>query len=117
MGLLGIAAAIIAVVNPGLTALTLLYVVAFWSIAIGVLQVIAAIRLRREIEGELWLAIGGIISVIFGIYLIVFPGAGLVSLVLIVAIWSIAFGITSLILAFRLRGFADRTGTRTASAA
>jgi uncharacterized membrane protein HdeD (DUF308 family) len=117
IGILGIAAAVIAILYPNITALTLLYVVAFWSIAIGVLQLVAAIRLRQEIEGELWLAIGGIISIVFGIYLVVFPGQGLLSLIYLVAIWSIAFGITSLILAFRLRGLADRIGTRATSAA
>jgi uncharacterized membrane protein HdeD (DUF308 family) len=104
MGVLGIVAAFVAFLWPGITVLSLLYVVAFWSIAVGVFQLVAAIRLRREIEGELWLAIGGVVAILFGLYLAVFPGAGLVSLVWLVAVWAIVFGITSLVLAFRLRG-------------
>ena len=103
MGVVGIIAGIVAFLVPGLTALSLLYVVAFWSIVIGIFQVVAAIRLRREIEGELWLAIGGVIAILFGLYLAIFPGSGLLSLVALVAIWSIIFGISSLLLAFRLR--------------
>lgn len=103
MGVLGIVAGIIAIVWPGITAVSLLFVVAFWSIAVGVFQVIAAIRLRREIEGELWLALGGIVAIAFGLYLVIFPGAGLLSLVLLVAAWAIIFGVSSLVLAYRLR--------------
>ncbi len=104
MGVISVVAGIVAIAWPGITALALLYVVAFWAIAHGVFQVIAAIALRREIEGELWMAIGGVIAILFGLYLAVFPGAGLLSLVVIFAIWAILFGISSLIVAFRLRG-------------
>jgi uncharacterized membrane protein HdeD (DUF308 family) len=103
IGVLGVAAGVIAFFYPNVTAVALLYVVAFWSIAIGVFQVIAAISLRREIEGELWLAIGGIVAIVFGVYLAVFPGSGLVSLGFLVAIYAIAFGVSSLLLAFKLR--------------
>ena len=103
MGVLGIVAGIAAFVWPGVTALALLYIVAFWAIAIGVMQMIAAIRLRKEIEGELWMGIGGAILIIYGIFLIAFPGSGLLSLVWVVAISSIAFGIASLVLAWQLR--------------
>jgi uncharacterized membrane protein HdeD (DUF308 family) len=114
MGVIGVIAGIVAFVWPGITALSLLYIVAFWSIVLGVFQVIAAIRLRREIEGELWLGIGGVIAILFGLYLAIFPGSGLLSLVWLVAIWSIVFGIANLLLAFRLRG---HTGYRTTATA
>ena len=109
MGVLGIVAGIVAIVWPGITAVSLLFVVAFWSIAVGVFQVIAAIRLRREIEGELWLALGGVLAIAFGLYLVIFPGAGLLSLVLLVAAWAIIFGVSSLVLAYRLRQHHNRT--------
>lgn len=63
----------------------------------------ATIRLRREIEGELWMALGGLISIAFGMFLLVSPGAGTLSLVWLVGIWAIAFGVTNLVLAWRLR--------------
>jgi uncharacterized membrane protein HdeD (DUF308 family) len=104
MGILGVAIGIATIFVPGITALALLYLVAFWAITLGATQVVAAIRLRREISGELWLVIGGIVTVLFGAYLVIFPGAGLLSLVWLVGIWAIVFGITSMVVAWRLRG-------------
>lgn len=104
MGVLGIVASIVTLVWPGITALSLLYVVAFWAIAMGVFQVISAIELRKVIDNELWMALGGVLSVVFGAFLIASPGDGLVSLVWILGFWAIVFGASSLGLAFRLRG-------------
>ena len=106
MGVLGIVAGVITFVAPGVTALSLLYVVAFWSIAMGTFQVIAAIALRRELDGEFWMALGGVVSIVFGALLVAFPGQGLISLVWLVGIWSIVFGGSSLGLAYRLHEIA-----------
>ena len=102
MGVLGIGAGIFTFTSPGLTALSLLYLVAFWAIAMGTFQVVAAIALRRELDGEFWMAMGGVASIVFGALLIVAPGAGLLSLVWLVGIWSVVFGVSSLGLAYRL---------------
>lgn len=104
MGVLGIVAGIVTFAWPGLTALSLLYLVAFWAIAMGTFQVIAAIVLRRELEGEFWMALGGVASIVFGAFLIVSPGAGLLSLVWLVGLWAVVFGVSSLGLAYRLHG-------------
>ncbi len=104
MGVLGIVASIVTFVSPGITALSLLYLVAFWAITMGVFQVVAAIALRREIEGEFWMGLGGVMSVAFGSLLIVSPGAGLVTLVWLLGAWAIVFGASSLGLAYRLHG-------------
>jgi uncharacterized membrane protein HdeD (DUF308 family) len=117
MGVAGVIVGIATFVWPNITALTLLYIVAFWSIVLGALQIGAAIRLRREIEGELWMAIGGVLSVAFGVYLIVNPGSGLLSLVSLTGIWAIVFGASSLVLALRVRGAARYGTTSEASAA
>jgi uncharacterized membrane protein HdeD (DUF308 family) len=106
MGLLGIVAGVITFVAPGVTALSLLYVVAFWSIAMGTFQVIAAIALRRELDGEFWMGLGGGASIVFGALLVVFPGEGLISLVWLVGIWALVFGVSSLSLAYRLHELA-----------
>jgi uncharacterized membrane protein HdeD (DUF308 family) len=104
MGVLGVAVAVVTVLSPAITALSLLYLTAFWAISLGAVQVVTAIRLRREIAGELWLVVGGLLTILFGIFIAVFPGSGLLSLVWIVGAWAIVFGITNLILAWRLRG-------------
>jgi len=104
MGVLGIAVAIATLIWPGMTALTLLYLVAFWAIAMGVLQIVAAIEFRREIDGELFVVLGGILSIAFGGFLVAFPGAGLLSLVWLVGFWAELFGFSSLGVAYRLHG-------------
>ena len=104
MGILGVGVGIATIVWPTITALALLYLVAFWAITLGLVQVIAAIRLRRDISGELWFVVGGLLTVVFGVFILAFPGSGLLSLVWIVGAWAIVFGITNLVLAWRLRG-------------
>jgi len=107
MGILGIVAGVVALVWPNITAIVLLVIVAVWAILTGAFQVIAAVRLRREIQGELLMAIGGIISIAFGLYLLVNPRDGLLSLVSLVGFWAIVFGVTQVVLAFRIRSRRD----------
>ena len=101
-GVLGIIAGVVTFAWPGLTALSLLYIVAFWAITIGVLQIIAAFELRRELDNEFWMALGGVASLVFGALLVVSPGEGLISLVWLVGIWSVVFGVSNIGLARRL---------------
>jgi len=101
-GVLGIIAGVVTFMWPGLTALSLLYVVAFWAIAMGLFQVVAAVALRRELQGEFWMALGGVATIVFGALLVAAPGAGLLSLVWLVGIWSVVFGVSSIGLAYRL---------------
>jgi uncharacterized membrane protein HdeD (DUF308 family) len=103
-GALGIVIAVATLVWPGITALTLLYLVAFWAISTGILEIAAAIEFRREIDGEIWMIVGGVLSIVFGSLLVVFPGTGLLSLVWLVGFFAITFGCSSLGLAYRLHG-------------
>ena len=74
MGVLGVAVGIATIIVPGITALALLYLAAFWAITLGLSQVIVGLRLRREIAGEPSLVIGGLVTTLFGVFLLVFPG-------------------------------------------
>ena len=109
-GLVGIGAAAIAVIWPGITALALLYIVAFWSIVTGVLEIWAAIRMREQISGELFLGLAGLLSIGFGIFFILFPGAGILALIGVVAFFAIIFGASLVLLGLRLRRIADQAG-------
>jgi uncharacterized membrane protein HdeD (DUF308 family) len=103
-GILGVLAGLVAFFWPGLTALALLYFIAAWAIVTGIMEIVAAIRLRQEIEGEWALGLSGLLSVIFGILLVVLPApAGLLSLVWLVGAYAVATGVLLLILAFRVR--------------
>lgn len=103
-GLFGIAAGLIAFIYPGITALVLLYIIAFWAILTGIFEISAAIRLRKEIAGEWALGLGGLASLVFGILLVVYPGAGVLTVIWLIGAYAIAFGVLLLVVAFRLRG-------------
>jgi uncharacterized membrane protein HdeD (DUF308 family) len=107
MGLLGIAAGLLTLRWPGITALTLLFVIAYWSIFTGILQIAAAVRLRHEVQGELWLILGGIASVVFGVLLVLFPGSGALAVVWLIGIYAIVFGVALVMVGFRLKGLAE----------
>lgn len=103
VGLLGIAAGLLTFLMPGLTALVLLFFIAGWAIATGVFQIIGAIKLRKEIDNEWLLILGGIISVLFGVSMMLAPGAGALALVWVIGAYSIVMGVLFVALAFRLR--------------
>ncbi len=107
-GLLGIGVGVLAFVEPGVLALALLFYIAIWAIATGVLEIATAIRLRREIEGEWLLILSGLISVVFGVVLIARPVGGALALLWLIASFAIAFGVVLVILAFKARGFAHK---------
>lgn len=107
-GIAGIIAGVLTFAYPGITAFVLLYLIAAWAIVTGVIEIVAAIRLRKEIQGEFWLALGGIFSVLFGVLIVVFPGAGALTVVWIIAAYAILFGITFIALALRLRAHLGR---------
>lgn len=102
-GVVGIAAGVLTFAWPGITALVLLYLIAAWAMITGIFQIVQAIRLRKEIEGEWMLVLGGIASVVFGLLLQIFPGAGALATVWLIGIYSMAFGVLLMFLAFRLR--------------
>jgi uncharacterized membrane protein HdeD (DUF308 family) len=102
-GLVSIGAGIVAFAMPGLTAVVFVYVIAIWAIITGVLEIVAAIRLRDEIEHEWWLVAGGVLSVVFGLLLVVAPGTGALAMVLWIGAYAIVFGVLLIGLAFRLR--------------
>jgi uncharacterized membrane protein HdeD (DUF308 family) len=102
-GVAGIAAGVIAILLPGITALALLYVIAAWAIVTGIAEIVAAYQLREEISGEWLLALSGAVSFVFGLFIAFFPGPGALAVVWLIAAYAIVSGVTLLFLAFRLR--------------
>lgn len=103
IGLLGIAIGVLTFLWPVITALVLLAFIAAWAIATGVLQIIGAVQLRKEIDNEWMLILSGALSVLFGVALIVAPGAGAIALIWVIAFYAILFGVMQCAFAFRLR--------------
>lgn len=104
MGLLGIGVGIVVFVWTDLTALILLYIIAAWAFATGIVEIVSAIEFRREIAGEWMLAIIGILSVLFGLLLFANPMAGALALAVLIGVYFVILGILLIILAFQLRG-------------
>jgi uncharacterized membrane protein HdeD (DUF308 family) len=107
-GVLGIGAGFVAFFWPGLTALVLLYIIAFWTLLMGLLQVVAAFRLRKVIENECWMALSGIASLFFGMAVVLSPGAGALALIWLIGIYAIVFGVLLIVLSFNLRSIGQR---------
>ena len=103
LGVISVAAGVIAMFYPGLTALALVLVIGVNAIFSGVLDVSMAIRLRKEIEGEWLLVLSGIVSVLFGAFVLVAPGAGALALLWLIAVYAIGSGVLLLALGFQLR--------------
>jgi uncharacterized membrane protein HdeD (DUF308 family) len=114
VGVVGIAAGIFTFLQPAFTAVALLILIAVWAIANGVLQISAAIRLRKEIANEWLLILSGALSVLFGALLFLHPGVGALAVLWAIAAFAIAYGVLLVILAFKIRRHA---AARTAPAA
>jgi uncharacterized membrane protein HdeD (DUF308 family) len=103
VGVIGIAAGIVTFLWPGITAILLVLFIGAWALVHGIFEIIGAIQLRKEIDNEWMLILGGALSVLFGVVVLIAPGAGALGLIWAIATYSILFGITFVALALRLR--------------
>ncbi|WP_457654101.1 HdeD family acid-resistance protein [Rhodocaloribacter sp.] len=102
-GLLGVGIGVVTFLWPGITALALLYLIAAWAVLTGILEIAAAAYLRKVIEGEWLLGLSGVLSVLFGLGIALFPGAGAVALVAVIATFAILYGAILIALAFKVK--------------
>ena len=103
VGILGIAAGILTFIWPGMTAIVLLAFIAAWSLVMGIFQIIAAVRLRKSIENEWLLGLSGLLSVIFGVLMLINPGAGALAVIWVIGAYAIVFGVLLIALGLKLR--------------
>ena len=103
IGIAGIVAGILVFAQPGAAIVLLLLFIAAWSIVLGVFQIIGAIRLRKEIDNEWTLILGGVLSVLFGAVLVIAPLAGILALVWVIGSYAIVFGILLVMAALKLK--------------
>jgi len=116
-GLLGVAVGILAFSKPDLTALALLFYIALWAIATGVLEIAAAIRLREVLQNEWLLILAGIVSVAFGVWLVARPDAGALAVLLAIGIYAIVFGVLVVLFAFKIRSYVGKVTSLASKAA
>jgi uncharacterized membrane protein HdeD (DUF308 family) len=110
-GVAGIAAGVITFVWTGAATLAILFIIAAWAIVTGIMEIVAAIRLREEIEGEWLLLLGGVLSVVFGVLVVIWPASGLLAITWIIGAYAILFGLLLIVLGFRVRDIAGRRTT------
>jgi len=104
LGLISVAAGVVAIIYPGVTVLALVVVMGVNAIFSGAIDIAMAIRLRREIRGEWLLALAGVVSIVFGVLVLALPAAGALAIVWLVAVYAIATGLLLITLGVRLRG-------------
>jgi uncharacterized membrane protein HdeD (DUF308 family) len=102
-GLVGIGAGVVALIWPGLATAILLGIIAGWAVITGIFEIAAAIRLRREINNEWLLMLGGLLSIAFGVLLVLQPAAGSLTLIWMIGAYQLMFGVLLIALGFRLR--------------
>lgn len=102
-GLVSVVMGVLTFIMPGVTGLVLLMYIAAWALITGVLQIVAAIRLRKEIQGEWLMVLSGLLSVVFGGLLVARPGAGALAVAWIIAAYAFIFGVLLVLLAFKVR--------------
>jgi uncharacterized membrane protein HdeD (DUF308 family) len=109
---IGIGVGIVTLRSPGITATVLIFFIAIWALATGVIRIVEGIRLRKEISGEIWLILGGLASVAFAVMVMLRPLAGALALVRVIGAFALILGLTEVLAAFELRRVRriDRTG-------
>src|SRR5262245_56634312 len=112
-GAAGIAAGIFALSRPDLTSEALLYLIAAWAIVTGIFEVTAAIAFGRDAGSIVLYVLGGVLSVIFGGLLFVYPSDGILALLWVLGFYAILVGITEIVAAFKLRSLGEQAGTLT----
>jgi uncharacterized membrane protein HdeD (DUF308 family) len=108
-GIIGIGVGVVTLRTPAVTAVLMIFFIAIWALATGVLRIVESMRLRREMRGEVWLALGGVASVIFALVVMMRPLAGAIAMVRVIGVYALILGATEVMLAFRVRG-ARETG-------
>jgi uncharacterized membrane protein HdeD (DUF308 family) len=112
LGVVSLAVGTIAIVQPGATLFALVLLMAVNALLTGVLDIALAIRLRKQIEHEWLLVLTGVVSIVFGVLVVLFPPAGALALAFLVSFYAITTGILLLVLAFRARRWQKRLGRR-----
>jgi len=115
-GVTGIAAGVVTLVWPSITALALLVVIAIWSLLIGGTQIAFAITARKQVSDAWSIALGGVLLVLLGVLLVISPGDGAIGITWAIGWFAFLFGTMQLRLAWLVRSetreVASHTGIR-----
>jgi uncharacterized membrane protein HdeD (DUF308 family) len=102
-GVIGIWAGVLTLRAPGMTAALLVFFISIWAMATGFFRIIEAIRLRKQISGEIWLALSGVLSILFALMLMLRPVVGTLSIVSVLAAYVLLLGVSLVFLGIELK--------------
>jgi uncharacterized membrane protein HdeD (DUF308 family) len=103
IGVIGVLAGLVAFFWPNETALILVLIIGFWMIGIGIFEIVYAIQFRRAIAHPWAVGVSGLLSALVGLFIVIFPGAGALSLIWVIATYAIIYGVLMIVAAFQLR--------------
>ncbi|WP_394939575.1 HdeD family acid-resistance protein [Psychromicrobium sp. YIM B11713] len=103
-GIISVLAGLLAIAWPGLTALAVGFIIGFWAVLLGVIQIVQAFALKRELSGVWgWLLASGIISLLWGVFVLAVPGIGILTVLWVFGIFALLFGIWTIVMSLRIR--------------
>ncbi|MBZ0202950.1 MAG: HdeD family acid-resistance protein [Ignavibacteria bacterium] len=108
-GIAGIAIGILAFFLPEITLYGLAILVSVWAFSTGILEIISAIKLRKVIDGEFWMIVSGILSIVFAILIFLWPASGIVVMIYLIGIYALLFGIMMVFMGFSIRNLQPKT--------
>jgi len=106
-GLLGILAGVVALIWPGITALAFLYLLAAWAIITGILELVAPLWFPMRGGRAVLMVLAGLVSIVFGILIAAQPAAGLLTVVWLIGVYAIVFGVMFIVVYFESRSLAS----------
>jgi uncharacterized membrane protein HdeD (DUF308 family) len=108
IGVVAIAAGVLAVLVPASTVIALIAFLGAWQLVTGLTEIYVAYRIRREIDNEWLIAASGVLRAILGLAFLLMPGLGVVVSLIVIAANAFAFGILAIVTGLRLRTLRDR---------
>jgi uncharacterized membrane protein HdeD (DUF308 family) len=109
-GIVGVAAGLVSFVWPGITALALVFLIAAWAIISGVAQIAFALQWPDTLAHPWLVSLSGLLSVVFGILLVIWPRSGALALTWLLGIYAILYGATLLYYGYRLQALRHEVG-------
>ena len=103
LGLIGVVAGVIALIWPFLTAVVLAVLVGCWALLTGVIEIVSAMRQRRERRRTAWLVVAGLLSVVAGVLILIWPVHGAFALAMLLGAFATAYGVVLAGLALAVR--------------
>jgi uncharacterized membrane protein HdeD (DUF308 family) len=117
-GLLGTVMGIIVLAWPSISALALLYVIGAYAVLLGILAIVASMRLPLDGRATALTILSGLVSIVFGIVIFAKPGAGALAVLALIAAFALVVGVTELVVAIGGKQILERNakqrfGTKT----